>query len=73
MYSNKSKKRKLQFDFSQKAVSRLDGLVKSTESTSRAEVIRRSLKLYEIVNEKYGEGYSLELTKDDDRTKLEFI
>ena len=37
----KSDKKKMQFDFSKDAVSRLDTLVETTESSSRAEVIRK--------------------------------
>ena len=69
----KSDKKKMQFDFSKDAVSRLDTLVETTESSSRAEVIRKSLKLYEYVNDMVDEGYSIELSKDKERTKVKLF
>jgi metal-responsive CopG/Arc/MetJ family transcriptional regulator len=56
----KAKKRKkkvrLQFDFSLNAVRRLDVLVDSTNSASRAEVIRNALRAYEDLISKREEG-----------------
>jgi Arc/MetJ-type ribon-helix-helix transcriptional regulator len=69
----KSDKKKMQFDFSKDAVSRLDTLVETTESSSRAEVIRKSLKLYEYVNEMVDDGYSIEVSKGKERTKIKLF
>jgi len=56
--------KKLQFDFSEDAVERLDDLVKKTDSASRAEVVRSSLKLYEYAIEMLNSGYTLNFEKD---------
>ncbi len=73
MSIRRSDKKKMQFDFSKDAVSRLDTLVVTTESSSRAEVIRKSLKLYEYVNEMADDGYSIELSKGNKRTILKWL
>ena len=56
--------KKLQFDFSDEAVKRLDKLVTQTDSASRAEVLRNSLKLYEYAIRMMNEGYTLNFDKD---------
>lgn len=56
--------KKLQFDFSEEAVKRLDELVTRTDSASRAEVIRSSLKLYEYAVGMINDGYRLNFEKD---------
>ena len=58
MKAKKKKKEKvrLQFDFSLNAVHRLDVLVNSTDSASRAEVIRNALRAYEDLISKREEG-----------------
>ena len=40
---------RIQFDFSPEAVKKLDEMVKSSGAASRAEVVRRSLSLFEHV------------------------
>jgi len=62
---NKKKYKRLQFDFSDDAVQRLDFIVDKTESTSRAEVVRNALRVYEYLVTKTNEGYSLEFKKED--------
>lgn len=57
--------KRLQFDFADYAVNRLDQLVAETESSSRAEVIRDALKLYEHLLMRAKEGYDIQLCKDD--------
>jgi Arc/MetJ-type ribon-helix-helix transcriptional regulator len=52
----KKEKVRLQFDFSLNAVRRLDVLVDSTDSASRAEVIRNALRAYEDFISKREEG-----------------
>jgi len=39
--------KRIQFDFSHEAIDRLDEMVRVTDATSRAEVVRRALSLYE--------------------------
>lgn len=53
---NKKEKVRLQFDFSLNAVRRLDDLVDSTDSASRAEVIRNALRVYEYLISTRAEG-----------------
>ena len=60
----KNGKKKLQFEFAEDAINRLDELKTRTDSASRAEVIRRSLRLYEFAVEKVINGYTLKLEKD---------
>ena len=50
------KKRRLQFDFSEEAVQRLDFLVEELDAASRAEVIRRALELLDQLNYAYPKG-----------------
>ena len=40
-------KQRIQFDFSPEALKRLEGLKEKTDATTKAEVIRNALKLYE--------------------------
>lgn len=44
-----SEKRRLQFDFSPESAQRLDALVELTGASSRAEVVRRALQLFDRV------------------------
>jgi hypothetical protein len=39
-------KKRLQFDFSERALEQLDKLVELTDAASRAEVVRRALQVY---------------------------
>lgn len=61
-----SNKKRLQLDFSKEAVERLDLLKESTGVSSRADVFRNALKLYDTYVEKKKEGYSCRMVKDDD-------
>ena len=63
-YNNKNKR--LQFDFSNDAVKRLDAMVKTTDAASRAEVMRNALRIYEYINLKLKDGYQVELKKEDE-------
>jgi|WetSurMetagenome_2_1015567.scaffolds.fasta_scaffold1735764_1 hypothetical protein len=62
--------KRLQFDFSEDAVSRLDDLVKKTASPTRAELVRKSLRFFEYISDKLKDGYRLELSKDKDKIAL---
>lgn len=61
---NKKKFKRLQFDFSEDAILRLDDIVTKTDSTSRAEVVRNALRVYEYIVTKTGDGYDLEFKKE---------
>jgi len=56
--------KRLQFEFSQDAVERLNNLKKDTEASSKTEVIRNSLRVYEYITSMINEGYRLEFKKD---------
>ena len=62
----KKEKVRLQFDFSEEAVQRLDGLVTATESATRAEGIRNALRVYDYLVRKDKDGYEIELVKEGD-------
>ena len=47
--SNNKKTTRVQFEFTDDSIERLQNLVKLTDSTSRAEVVRKALRLYEFV------------------------
>ena len=55
--------KRLQFEFSQDAVERLNNLKKDTEASSKTEVIRNSLRVYEYITSMINKGYSLEFKK----------
>ena len=50
-------------DLSEKAFERLDKIVALTGAASRAEVFKRSIKIYELLVEKAAEGYDVELNR----------
>ena len=56
--------KRLQFEFSQDSVERLNNLKKDTEASSKTEVIRNSLRVYEYITSMINEGYRLEFKKD---------
>lgn len=55
--------KRLQFEFSQDAVERLNNLKKDTEASSKTEVIRNSLRVYEYITSMISKGYRLEFRK----------
>ncbi len=59
--------KRLQFDFSEKMVARIKKLAQITDARSNAEVVRRSLKVYEFMAERMNDGYNIELVKDGKR------
>lgn len=54
-----TRKRRVQFDFTPQAYSRLVELKNSTGASSNGEVIRRALHLLDVVTTKEGEKYKL--------------
>ena len=59
--------KRLQFDFSDDAIERLDNISQMIEARTKAEVVRRSLKFYEYVVQRMKEGYNLEFERDGER------
>jgi hypothetical protein len=57
------KVKRLQFDFAEKAVKQLDDMVEMTDASSRAEVVRNALRLYEYIIKGTEEGYDFKIRK----------
>jgi|SRR3989304_9625628 len=55
-------KHRVQFDFAPEALNRLDRLMQMTESTTRADVVRNALRVYEWLVTKAIEGKEMTLT-----------
>lgn len=58
-------KRRIQLDFGEQSLQRLDRLKEITEATSYAEVIRNALRLYDGVIEEGGLRARVVVQKDD--------
>jgi metal-responsive CopG/Arc/MetJ family transcriptional regulator len=63
-----AKEIRLQFNFSQDAVKRLDDLVKSEQCVSRAELLRRALRFYEYTAKKLHDDYKIQFVKEGEIT-----
>ena len=59
--------KKLQFDFSKEAIERLNELKEATDASSKAEVVRNSLRIYEFMSKMIKDGYELEFKKGGSR------
>lgn len=64
--TDKKDTKRIQFDFSPEAFERLEKIAKIMDATSKAEVIRRSLRLQEFLIDKQQEGYNVCLKKGND-------
>lgn len=60
----------LQFRFSPDAVERLDALKGKGFCSTRAEVVRNALRLYEFLLEKSDEGYKVQLVKGKEKITI---
>ena len=58
------RKQRLQFDFSKDAVEKLDEIKKRTNSATRAEVVRRSLRLYDWITYELNQGAVFGIEKE---------
>jgi metal-responsive CopG/Arc/MetJ family transcriptional regulator len=64
-------KERVQFDFSREALRRLDDVKEKTGATTRAEVVRNALRLYEwLVNEVDAEGTVKVFDKNNEVTSI---
>lgn len=64
-------KERVQFDFSSESLQRLDDVKAKTGATTRAEVVRNALRLYEwLVNEVDAEGTVKVFDKDNEVTSI---
>ena len=68
MKSDAAKKR-VQFDFTPKALDRLDLLGERINATTRAEVVRRALELLDVVSDGATKGHSIIVRTPDGREK----
>ena len=62
--------KRLQFDFSEESLVRLEKLINETEASTKAEVVRNALKLFEFAVNKTKDGYSLKLEKDGEKIEV---
>ena len=70
MKKKEDKYKRLQFDFSIEAVTELEELVEISNSASKAEVVRKSLRIYEYLIRMAKSGYKIELSNNDKRESL---
>jgi len=68
--SEKKQDHILQFRFSPDAVERLDSLKSKNYFSTRAEVIRNALRLYEYFIEKSEEGYTVQLVRGEEKLTI---
>lgn len=69
MRRSKDNKR-VQFEFSKVALERLDELVDVTDASSRAEVVRTALRVYDYIIEQSTKGYTMGFEKDGEIFKV---
>lgn len=60
-----SRKKRIQLDFTEEAAERLDELVRLNGAVSRAEVVRRALKLFDMAQQSADSGGELILRLPD--------
>ncbi len=61
-------KQRVQFDFSPDALNRLEGLQKRVEASTKAEVIRNALKIYEWFTTEIDPEYVIEVQDKEGKT-----
>jgi hypothetical protein len=61
---------RVQFDFSAESLKRVDNLKIITESPTKAEVVRKALRVYEYVVTMVKDGYSMTFDKDGDKISV---
>ncbi len=71
--SNKKGYKRLQFDFANESIERIDKLVIKIEASSRVEVIRRSLRIFEYLVDNLSDGYEIELKKDKETKTIPLL
>ena len=68
-----SKPKRMQFDFSEQSVKRLEALLELSEASSKSEVIRQALRLYEFFLDKKHDSYEFYLEKEETKIKIELV
>lgn len=61
-------KQRIQFDFTTESMKRLEDLKEKTDATTKAEVVRNALKLYEWFVNQIDPNYVVEIKDDEDKT-----
>lgn len=65
-------KERVQFDFSPEALQRLDEIKEKMEATTRAEVVRNALRLYEWLVNEIDPGSTIKVVDKNDKTTAIF-
>ena len=66
----KNKTKRLQFEFSDKAIEKLDELVQRCEESTRAAVMRNAIKFYNYIIDQVDNGYQIQLAKNGETTTI---
>jgi hypothetical protein len=61
-------KQRIQFDFTTESMQRLEDLKEKTDATTKAEVVRNALKLYEWFVTQIDPAYIVEIKDNEDNT-----
>ena len=72
MSENESQKIRVQFEMGKESVERLDRIRARTAASSRADVIRRALGLYQYILEEFDAGASIYLEKKEEKYRIVF-
>lgn len=66
-------KKRVQLDLEEDQIAQLDKLKVRSRSTSRAEVVKNSLRLYEWFLAQKDDGWEIALVKDDEEKIVELV
>ena len=69
--NDSSKKQRIQFDLTAEALEALDGLKDLSQATTRAELLKNSLRLFAWFLQKRLDGYDILLRKGSEIEKIE--
>ena len=70
----RSDTKRIQFEFPQEAVDRLNRMRDQTGATSYAEVVRNALRMYEWFLDQQADNYDIGLVRDDKLVKtIKFV
>lgn len=70
---HKEKPKRIQFDFSPDALDQLDKLVGDTDASSKAEVIRNALRLYEYTVNMLSNNFELTFRRGEELKYVELL
>ncbi len=65
---SENSKQRIQFDFTADSMKRLEDLKEKTDATTKAEVVRNALKLYEWFVTQIDPNFIVEIKDNDDNT-----